>query len=155
MNSGEEFIAELSDSEGSAAAAVIALTPENKVVVARQFRAGPNKIMDELPGGHVEKGEDPEMTAIRELKEETGYEIGRISKLGEVYKNAYIQAKWHYYLAEDCRPGGSMANPDAGEEIEVDLISITQLFSNAHTSKMSDTEALFFAYEKLKELEGK
>ena len=46
-------------------AAVIALTPDNRVVVARQFRPGPEKIMDELPGGGVKDGEDPQAAAER------------------------------------------------------------------------------------------
>src|SRR5581483_5446424 len=54
-------------SEGKQAAAVIALTKDKKVVVARQFRHGPEKIMDEIPGGGVEPGEDPEAGARREL----------------------------------------------------------------------------------------
>lgn len=154
MNSGKEFVAEVSDKDGFIAVEVIALTPENKVIIARQFRVGPGKVMEELPGGAVEQGENPDVAIARELHEETGYEAGRITKIGEIYKNAYMQSKWYYYLAEDCRLSNIALNPDENEEIDIVLISIGQLFKNAQAGLMTDTEAVFLAYEKLKELEG-
>ncbi len=154
-NSGKEFIAEIVDKDGAADAVVIALTPENEVVIARQFRVGPGKVMEELPGGYVEPGEDPEKAVLRELREETGYEAGRITKIGQLHKGSYTASVRHCYLAEDCRRVDDVLDLDDEEEIEVATISITQLFANAHNSMLTDTEALFFAYEKLKELEGK
>lgn len=151
MNNGKDFVAEVVDPEGFSAAAIIALTPENRVVIAREFRVGPGMVMDELPGGAVDSGEDPEVAAVRELREETGYGVGRITKIGEAYKHAYIHTKWHYYLAEDCRIVDTVPHGDENEEIEVDLISIEQLFINARNGKTTDTEAVFFAYEYLKE----
>ncbi len=52
---------------------VLALTRDKKVILAKQFRPGPNKILMELPGGDMEKGEIPEKAMARELLEETGY----------------------------------------------------------------------------------
>lgn len=153
MNNGTKFVAEVGDKEGAAGVEVIALTPGNKVIIARQFRVGPGKVMEELPGGFAEPGEDLALAARRELLEETGYEAGKLTKLGEVYKNSYLQSKTHYYLAENCRFIDGAQKLDIFEEVEVDLISISKFFENAHTSMMTDTEALFFAYDKLKELE--
>ena len=142
---------ETSDPEGIEAAAVIALTPENKVVIARQFRGGPEKIFDELPGGAVDQGETPEAAAIRELAEETAYNVGSIQYLGKVYKHAYLNMTWHYFLATDCVPVGTPQKLDELEEIEVDTISITQLYDNARNARMTDSEAVFLAYELLQE----
>lgn len=154
MNSGKEFVAEISEDEGAAVVEVVALTSENKVVVARQFRVGPAKVMEELPGGFVDPGEDPESAMRRELLEETGYVPGRITKLGEAYKHAYSHKLTHCYLAEDCKQIDETPALDEGEEIEVDLISISQLLKNARAGRMTGTEAVFFAYERLRELEG-
>lgn len=151
---GKEFVAEISDKDTMRAAAVIALTRDNRVVIARQFRVGPMLVMEELPGGGVESGEDPEEAVIRELREETGYEVGKVTKLGEVFKNSYMASKWYYYLAEDCYLGSAGVNLDENEEIEVDTISITKLLANAKAGAFTDIEAVFFAYEKLKQLEG-
>ncbi|WP_282204258.1 NUDIX domain-containing protein [Kitasatospora fiedleri] len=56
------------------AAAVLALTPDRQVILARQFRPGPRRILHELPGGFVEPATDPAATAAAELLEETGYQ---------------------------------------------------------------------------------
>ena len=53
--------------------AVLALTPDARVVLARQYRPGPMAVLDELPGGFVDECEKPVAAAARELLEETGY----------------------------------------------------------------------------------
>src|SRR4051812_41340451 len=59
--------------ESPKVASVLALTDDNKVIIAEQFRPGPDKVMAELPGGKIDEGEKPEIAAARELLEETGY----------------------------------------------------------------------------------
>ncbi len=139
--------------ENSHNADVIALTHDREVIVARQYRPGPESIMDEIPGGAVEEDEtDFEGVAIRELKEETGYVPGKVTLLGSVYKDAYNNSSWHYYLAEDCTlsPDGT----DLGEHefIEIKLITIKELIENAKNGRMTDTEAVLLAYDKLLEI---
>ena len=55
------------------AVTVIALTPDDSVVLVRQFRAGSARDSLEPPGGLLEPGEDPREAGPRELLEETGY----------------------------------------------------------------------------------
>jgi ADP-ribose pyrophosphatase len=54
-------------------AIVFALTPENEVVLVRQYKHGIGQGVLELPAGAIEPGESPVVCAQRELAEETGY----------------------------------------------------------------------------------
>jgi len=51
----------------------------------RQYRVASDQIMSEIPAGVLEKAEDPQECAIRELQEEIGYKPGKIESLGGFY----------------------------------------------------------------------
>lgn len=142
---------ETTSQEGRQSAGVIGLTPDNRVVIARQFRPGPEKIMDEIPGGAVEAadGDDYLVAAKREFEEETGYVVGDITYLGAIHKDAFSNGTWHYYFATDCVPNKTGQHLDDTEHIEVDLVGIDQFLANARCGLMTDTEAVFLAYDKL------
>ncbi len=61
---------------------VVATTPTGEILLVRQYRPAADKYTIELPSGHVEAGESPEVAARRELLEETGYRAGSIEFLG-------------------------------------------------------------------------
>lgn len=142
--------------DGAAGGCVIALTPDNKVVTAHQFRGGPERYMYELPGGAFHPGEDPEHGARRELREETGYAVGSIELLGTSTRSAYTNERWYNYIAYNCVPTESGPQRDATEVeqgLEVRLITIDELFEYARTDQMTDPAAVLYAYERLKEIQ--
>lgn len=137
---------------GDRAAGVIALTPDNKVVIAKQYRPGPEKICYEIPGGGVEADEDPKDAAVRELYEECGYVPGgEVVFLGMCHKDAYTNMTHHYYLAFDCERKTDKPPLDEGEFVETMLLDIEAVIDNAKNDNMSDAHAVFLAYETLLE----
>ena len=52
---------------------MVALKPDGKVTMEKQYRKPMDGVMFELPAGKLDPGEKPEAAAARELKEETGY----------------------------------------------------------------------------------
>jgi len=62
-----------------------------------------------LPAGHVEEGYTVEETAVKEAKEETGYDVELIRELGIFHKNADKSCK-HAFLAKII--GGELSIPE-------------------------------------------
>jgi ADP-ribose pyrophosphatase len=84
---------------------VIGLTPAHELVMVEQFRHGSNTVELEIPGGMMD-AEDvtPEATAIRELREETGYEGKNARLIGQIFPNPAIMSNICFtVLVEDCR----------------------------------------------------
>lgn len=63
-------------------AAVVALDKQERLCLLRQYRHAAGGWIWELPAGKREHGEDPLITAQRELEEEAGLRAGSWQKLG-------------------------------------------------------------------------
>lgn len=136
---------------GTQVAAVVALTEDNQVIIAEQFRTGPECIMQELPGGMVDPGETPVEAAKREMIEETGYEVGSIEFLGMASDDGYSNVERHFFLARNCKKVGEQQLEQA-EEIELKLLTIEEILHNARTNQMTDALAVYYASDELKKL---
>ena len=68
--------------------AILALTPEGRILLVRQYRPVTETITLELPCGLVDAGETPVAAAQRELLEETGYRAASLELLGNLVPDA-------------------------------------------------------------------
>jgi ADP-ribose pyrophosphatase len=84
---------------------VIAVTPDRRLVMIEQYRHGSNTVELEIPGGMMDAGDgSPEAAALRELREETGYEGENPRLIGQVFPNPAIMSNTCFtVLAENCR----------------------------------------------------
>ena len=101
------------------AAAVVAIDENGKILLVRQWRDPRGDETLELPSGSRQSEEEPtEVTAARELKEETGYTAGSLRKLLAVRTTpAFSNELIDIYVAEDLAAGAQHLDPD--EELKV------------------------------------
>ncbi|MEO5716070.1 MAG: NUDIX hydrolase [Luteolibacter sp.] len=111
---------------------ILAITPENEIVLVEQFRIPMQKRVIEVPAGIV--GDEPEFfgesladTAGRELLEETGYRAGSVTPLIAAPTSAGMSSEYiHLFHAKDLvreHAGGGVA----GEDIIVHHVPIPEL----------------------------
>lgn len=111
---------------------ILAITPEDEIILVEQFRIPVQQRVIEVPAGIVgdedeHRGEPLEETARRELLEETGYRAGRIEKLIATPTSAGMTPEFiHLFHAKDLvreHAGGGVE----GEEIVVHRVPLAGL----------------------------
>lgn len=107
---------------------VIAVTPDQKLVMVEQYRHGSNTVELEIPGGMIDaKDASPVAAGVRELREETGYEGGPARILGETYPNPAIMSNTCYtVLVENCQ-NLYPVEFDSGEDIITRLVPVADI----------------------------
>ena len=99
-------------------------------VMVRQWRHGAREMSVEFPGGVLESGEQNAEGAARELREETGFVAGSVTKLGEMNPNPAIMSnRIHFYLAENLTQTGKR-ELDEDEFVEVLTIPAADVLQN-------------------------
>lgn len=115
---------------------IVALTPDKRLVLIRQFRYGTGKVEIEIPGGMVNSGEHPLAAGCRELLEETGYAGSAARIIGKVCPNPAIQRNACYtVLVENAQ---RVAEP-AFDEME-DIVCA--VYSEAEVRELVETGEL-------------
>lgn len=133
---------------GHSSIACLALTKDNQVILAKQFRPGPAKILIEMPGGGMAVNETKEEAMVRELLEETGYR-GDMKFVCELIPDAYSTYTKNFLVAANCEKINEPQLEDNGEEIEVVLMSLDEFRAHIRTGQMTDIEGAYLCLDSL------
>lgn len=102
----------------------------NDFLMVKQWRHSSLTLSVEFPGGVCDKGEEPVNSALRELKEETGYVPGKITFLGSAFSNpALFNNKVHIFLAEDLS-GTGVQSLDEDELLEYVKVPVDEVIDS-------------------------
>jgi len=97
---------------------LVPIDDDGRLVLVRQHRYLIGRDSLEFPCGGVPVGGDPDRNAVKELREETGFEAARLERVGEFAPyNGVADELCHVYLARGLAHVG--AEPEATESIEV------------------------------------
>lgn len=100
----------------SGAVAIIPITEDGRIIFVEQYRKPLEKPLVEIPAGKLEPGEEPHMTALRELEEETGYTTEDLTYVTSFYTSpGFADEIMYIYLAKQLK---LLEHPVAGDEDE-------------------------------------
>jgi 8-oxo-dGTP pyrophosphatase MutT (NUDIX family) len=121
---------------------VVALTPDHRLVLVRQFRFGVDDFALEIPGGMIDQGEDPVAAGRRELREETGYSGTHARLLGAVHPNPAIQSNRCHVVLVEGAVRGTETDWDPDEEIAISTLPVEEAYGQARTGGITHSLVL-------------
>ncbi|UEX89125.1 NUDIX hydrolase [Staphylococcus ratti] len=123
------------------AVAVCALTPDNKVILVKQYRKAMDKVLLEIPAGKLEPGENRKSAAKRELEEESGYIADDLKLIGEVYGSpGFCDELISIYFTDSLKEGQMHLDDD--EFVENVLYSLEEVEKAVSHAQINDAKTL-------------
>jgi ADP-ribose pyrophosphatase len=120
---------------------IVPIDEDGNLLFVRQYRHAADMDLLELPAGTLEKDEDPDVCAAREIREETGFAADKIEKIGDFYlAPGYSTEFMHVYLARELRYDPLEA--DADEFLSVEKIPFAEAIQMAERGEMPDAKSL-------------
>ena len=135
------------------AAAMVPLTGDNKVILLRQYRHAVRQEIWEIPAGTLEKDENPQTCAAREIEEETGYAAANFVRLGKIIPvPGYSDETITLFLCTGLTL--KQQKLDADEQITVSPVPFDEAITMIRDGRIQDAKSiagLFMARQHLEE----
>ncbi len=129
---------------------IAAVDDERNIYLVDQFRYPFMKTLTELPAGKLEKGENPDLTAARELKEETGFSAKSLVRVAESYPSpGYCSEILYLYLATGLTAGEQKLDED--EFLSCYKLPLSEAVRRVMSGEISDgkTQSLVLLADRL------
>lgn len=125
----KEFKREIFD-RGNAAAALVYNTETKKFLFVEQYRPGANGMMLEIVAGGIEEGEKPQDTIKREIAEELGYKVDKLTHITDCYvspgANTEVTAIFFAEVSEKIGEGGGI------DDENINVVEVPELGLNGN-----------------------
>lgn len=126
------------------AVAVIAMTEEEKIVFVEQYRKPLERSLIEIPAGKLEPNEAPEITAVRELEEETGYTTEQMQYVTSFYTSpGFADELMHVYFTDNLIKLDEAVPLDEDEFVEVHYLSLEEAEQYVLEQKIYDAKTAY------------
>ena len=123
------------------AVAILPIVDQEHICLVRNVRPTIGETLLEIPAGTLERGEEPERAAARELAEETGYRAGRWTRLAEIIPSpGILSEKIHLFVAENLSPGEMKLEYD--EDLKPERVALSQALTWALDGTIRDAKTL-------------
>lgn len=123
------------------AVALLPMLADDRLCLVKNERYSVGGTLLEVPAGTMDAGEAPDVTAVRELREETGYIAGSIEKIGEWWVSPGVMTeRMHLYLCRDLTPGPTDLQPD--EALESVVVSWEEAIAMVADGRIDDAKSM-------------
>ncbi|MFD1018571.1 NUDIX domain-containing protein [Thalassobacillus hwangdonensis] len=126
------------------AVAIIALTDDDKVVMVEQYRKPLEKSIVEIPAGKLEPGEEPHVTAKRELEEETGYTTDNLQYITSFYTSpGFADEIIYLYFTDELKQLKENVEGDEDEFVELLELSLEEAEKLVKEERVHDAKTAY------------
>ena len=124
---------------------------EDKIVMVRQYRAGADRYLLDLPAGMVDEGEDPAVAVVREVMEETGFDFVTMQHLRHIVLSpgSYTEQAdiFLFTTSMDLKKGHGGGRLEESEEIEIVYVPVSEAISAMRSGEITDAKTVIALME--------
>lgn len=127
--------------EHAASVVIVPIDEASLVWFVRQYRYPIDEYLLELPAGVMEDGETPQVTALRETREEIGMAPGNLIQIGEFFLAPGYSTEYMYvFLAQNLSP--SPLQQDEDEDIKIEKLSLQTILDIQNIGRIRDAKTI-------------
>jgi ADP-ribose pyrophosphatase len=133
------------------AVAIVAIDPDDRILLVRQWRTPAARVLLEIPAGTLDIDEstgaieDPDLAARRELEEETGYRAAAWQRLASFWTApGFASELMHLYLATELTAAhpDQRLGPDEDEHLKLERRSLADALAAVDRGEIADAKSI-------------